>query len=440
MADDPATPGPGAASPIPQSSAPSATATPADAAADERARLEVVKQLRGPVAQKFKTLLPELTTIADPYRAILGNPQLLDRAFKTFESRRDAFASFLVDAQGAAVTDDAVRLACGRSVNEVTGMAVRSGMRAFAEQHFSGASRPHPALDRSLDAAEQQRARWIAAVAQLFRRRQDGPQGSPARERVERFYDAIKGSLHHAWQVPLFPVYVEIPAELFAKIGGSIARIDNIEALQRLANLAAADIAKAEQVMGDPALAREMIETNVLASAAVSRMTKEEFGTVHAGLADLEVRRKWDVFANEATALLLGKDKRISEADIRALANHLHMLNEYAVRIIFDLKLARDQFVNFLETAAKNLGNALFVRLFGPIPFFGLDDAATVRRKSYVTFVEGTLKELVAAVQQLIARFKRDVPEAVAECLALVCQSRRATIEAAVAKLVPPPA
>ena len=78
--------------------------------ADEAARKEVVRQLRGPVAQTFKALMPELATAADPYTAIMGDAELMDRCFKTFQTKRDAFAAFLVDAQGAPVTVDGVRL------------------------------------------------------------------------------------------------------------------------------------------------------------------------------------------------------------------------------------------------------------------------------------------------------------------------------------------
>jgi len=103
----------------------------------------------------------------------------------------------------------------------------------------------------------------------------------------------------------------------------------------------------------------------------------------------------------------------------------------------FDLELGREQFARFLETAAKALGRALFMALFGPIPFFGTDEVATQRRKSYVGFVESTLRSLVTAVQQLKQKFKQDAPEVISECLTLVCEARRDGIAQELAKLVP---
>jgi len=404
-------------------------------AADETARKEVVRQLRGPVAQAFKLLMPELATAEDPYKAIMGNAELLDRCFKTFQTKREAFAPFLVDATGAAVTDDAARLACGRSVNEVTGMAVRSAMRAFAETHFAGGpGTPKPATKTI---AEAQRAGWIAAIAGMFKQRNAAKGVRAAPGGVAQFYPAIRDALDFSWQVPFFPIYVEIPATLFEKLGVGITRLDTAEKLQRFAKLASEDIAKAEQVMGDPALAKEMLENNVLAAESVSQMSAAEFKVVHDALASLDVKQKWDIFANKLTALTLGQDKRISKADIVALAGHLGILNEHAVRVIFDLELGREQFGTFLETAAKALGRALYMALFGPIPVFGTDEAAARKQKTYVGFIETTLKGLVTAVKTLKAKFQRDAPEVISECLTLVCEARRDGIAAELRNFAP---
>jgi hypothetical protein len=405
---------------------------------DEVARQEVIRLLRGPVAQTFKKLMPEMANMADPYKAILSNPHALDRAIKIFESRRDAFAPLLVDDKGKLINDNATRLVCGRSVDEVIAMAVRSGMRSFADQYLTDSAKRlaplGPGQDRSAD--EALRGGWITGVAKMFRQRKaQETKSSPAQ--AERFYKAIRDALDFAWQVQFFPIYVEIPPTLFEKLGTGLTRLDSIEKLQRMARLAGEDIDKAETVIKDPALAKEMLGHNPLAATAISQMTGDEFNAVSGSLAHLDPRKKWDVFANTLTALQLGRDKRISPADITALAEHLDILNEYAVRIIFDLKLGREQFAEFLETAATSLGRALFMALFGPIPFFGLDDTATLQRRSYVNFVETTLKGLVTAIQKLTAKFKYVAPEVVSECLALVCESRRDGIAAEIAKLTP---
>ena len=426
--------------PTSAASAPGGTAPKSADTPDEAARKEVVRQLRGPVALAFKGLMPELAPFDDPYKAVMGNAELLDRCFKVFQTRRDAFAAFLVDAQGAAVSDDAARLACGRSINEVTGMAVRSGMRAFAEQHFGDAAKAAPVPGLAKTPAEAERAGWIAAIAGMFRQRntsKGAPPPKPAPGGTAVFYPAIRDYLDFPWQVAFFPVYVEIPAELFQKLGHGITRLDNADKLRRLAQLANEDIAKAEQVMGDPALAKEMLENNVLAAESVSQMSAAEFKMVHEALASLDVKQKWDIFANKLTALLVGQDKRISKADIAALASQLGILNEHAVRLMFDLELGREQFASFLETAAKALGKALYTALFGPIPSFGADETATRKQKTYINFVEKTLRSLVEAVKALKVKFKRDAPEVISECLALVCEARRDGIAAELRGLAP---
>lgn len=407
-------------------------APPPAPANDEAARKEVVRLLRGPVVQQFIGLMPELAANPDPYGTILGNYELLDGVFKLFEARRDAFAKFLVDAKGTAVNDDTVRLVCGRSVNEVIGMAVRSGMRAYAERHFTADSKGDPAV-----VADSPRKRWIASIAAMFRRRPDAP-NKAAPGTAKRFYDAIRPALDFAWQVQFFPVYVEIPAALFEKLGIGITRLNDAAKLQRLAQLASADIGKAEQAITNPELTQEMLATNVLAAESVSQMSADEFKMMHDALAHLDISKKWDVFANKVTALQLTGDKRISKADIVAMAEHLDILNEHAVRMIIDLKIGRDQIGGFLKTAESALGKTTFLGLFGPLPVVPAEDAAAGERlKAYDGFVQSSLKALVQAMQQLEARFRRDDPKAIAECLTLVCEARRDALGAGLKKLYP---
>ena len=410
-------------------------AAPVAPANDEAARKEVVRLLRGPVTQQFVGLMPDLAASPDPYGTILGNYELLDGAFKLFEARRDAFAKFMLDAKGAAVNDDTVRLVCGRSINEVIGMAVRSGMRAYAERHFGDPKAAATALKAA--GIDTPKKRWIASIAGMFRRRPDAPNKS-APGAAQRFYAAIRPALDFAWQVQFFPVYVEIPAALFEKLGVGITRLNDVTKLQRLAQLASVDIGKAEQAIANPELTQEMLATNVLAAELVSQMSADQFKMMHDALAHLDISKKWDVFANKVTALQLTGDKRISKADIVAMAEHLDILNEHAVRMIIDLKVGRDQIGGFLKTAELALGKSTFMSLFGPLPVVPAEDAAAAERlKAYDGFVQSSLKALVQAMQQLESRFRRDDPQAIAECMTLVCEARRDALSAGAKKLYP---
>jgi len=242
--------------------------------------------------------------------------------------------------------------------------------------------------------------------------------GLPPPDAASRYYAAVRDTLDFAWQLRFFPIYVEIPIELFATMGGE-------------------EIVKAQQVIGDAVEARGMVETNLLAAESVSRMNPEAFRMVSDALAQADTRQNWDIFANKLTALALAKDKRISKADIVALADYLHLLNVHALRVIFDLQLAREQMARFLATATAAQGRELFLAVFGPLPCFGAGEAAAQRQRSYANDIETALRCLVAGIKELTARFKRDAPEFVSDCLKLVCEARRDGVAAEIRNLAP---
>jgi hypothetical protein len=314
-------------------------------------------------------------------------------------------------------------------------MVVRSGMRAYADRHFNQAGNGAAAAA----GGQSTRERWITSIAAMFRKKPGAPRRS-AIGAADTFYKAIRDSLDFAWQVPYFPIYVEIPAELFEKMGPGITRMDSLERLQRLAQLAHEDIGKAEQVVNNPQIAQEMLTHNVLAAASVSQMGRENFNMMNDALAHLDVRKKWDVFANTVTALQLTADKRVSKADIAAMAEHLDILNQHALNAIFDLKLGREQIGTFLATAEAALTRPVFLALFGPFPDVIADDAAAVeKQKAFTQFVQTSLRGLVAAMQQLESKFKSGDARAINEALTLVCESRRDNIAIEVKKLAPAP-
>jgi uncharacterized protein YktA (UPF0223 family) len=232
---------------------------------------------------------------------------------------------------------------------------------------------------------------------------------------------------------------VQIPAHVFTKLGVGITRMDTEERLQRLAHLALSDINKAESVIKNPVLFREMIDNNVLASATVSQLGEAGFNDVHSSLENLSPQQKWDVLANRDTAVRLYEDKRITKQDIEALADYLHMLNEFALDAIFDLKLSREQMQLFMKTAEQNLGSKLFIALFGPIQEI-VPEAQEEQQKlrKYQQFTQSSLRSLVQAVKQLDDNLRRTGGEgAIGECLATVCRTRRPDLEKELKKLMP---
>ncbi len=404
--------------------------------------------LKGPVAERFQSLIPPLAGHADPYKTIMESPELLDACFRFFRLKREAFADFLVDADGNPVSDETVRLKCGRSINEVIGMAVRTGMRSYAEGHFGDPITP-PKVKTATPSAPQPKKislkkRFklinIESISSLFKRNYGQPRALlGGQTNSGRFYASIKDNLDYEWQVKFFPIYVEIPPHVFDRLGIGITRMDSEQRLQLLAEMAVTDINKAENAIKDPALFREMVEHNVLASATVSHLGEEGFESVHGALEHLDPQKKWDVLANKDTALRLHEDKRITKNDIAALADYLDMLNEYALDAIFDLKLNRDQMQMFLKTAEDNLGPRMFLALFGPIQTVMPDDHEEQQKmRRYQNFTQTALRSLVSAVKQLDDGLRKSGGEgSIEECLATVCRTRRIDLEKEVKKLIP---
>ncbi|HLN24514.1 MAG TPA: hypothetical protein VK558_11070, partial [Patescibacteria group bacterium] len=288
----------------------------------------------------------------------------------------------------------------------------------------------------------------LGKLAELFRRNHGVDKPLPVgQSRSGRFYASIKDSLDFEWQVPFFPVYVEIPAHVFDKLGIGITRMDSEEKLQRLAQLALTDITKAEAIIKSPELAREMMANNVLASSAVTEMGQAGFEAVHGALDHLDAKKKWDVFANKDTARKLHEDKRITKSDIAALAEYLDVLNEFALDAMLDLSLNRDQMQMFLGTAKEHLGEPLFLALFGPIQMIVPDDhEEQTKLRKYQTFTQTSLRNLVTAVKQLEEQARKtrasggggaEDGSGIAECLATVCRSRRIDLEKDIKKLAP---
>ncbi|SRR5579859_157423 len=423
-----------------------AAAKPAESA-DALVRKEVARVLKGPVAERMSSLIPPLANHPDPFKTVMESPELFDACLKLFRLKRDAFNDFLVDGDGNVVTDDDVRLKCGRSVNQVIGMAVRQGMRSYAEIFFGdpvtppkdGPPPPKPAAPKAPPKG------WykmidIAKLGGKFRDHHGNDKPLPkAQTNAGRFYASIKDALDYEWQVRFFPIYVQIPAHVFTKLGAGITRMDTEERLYRLGHLAMADINKAESVIKNPVLFREMIDNNVLASATVSHLGEAGFQEVHGALANLSPQQKWDVLANKETAKRLYEDKRITKQDIEALGEYLHMLNEFALDAIFDLKLSRDQMQMFMKTAEQNLGEKLFIALFGPIQEIVPDDQDEQQKlRKYQQFTQSSLRSLVTAVKQLDDNLRRTGGEdGIGECLATVCRTRRPDLEKELKKLMP---
>ena len=174
------------------------TAPPADQ--DRSAAVKRVNDtLRGPVAEVLSDLIPELAGLGNDeiYDRVLDTPDLLSQAFTLFRQQRHRFRHVVRDANNRPVLDDTVVLSCGRTLEEIIAMVVRTS----AKRYFR---RAQPLLT------------------------------------ADELYDAIKDFLMHEWQVPLVPTYADMTPETIRDLG---ARLLIIREAQQLRDLPAAPAA-----------------------------------------------------------------------------------------------------------------------------------------------------------------------------------------------------
>jgi hypothetical protein len=184
--------------------------------------------LEGPVAEVLAQMVPELKKL--PRRGVLervlDDPVLLDRCFKAFRADPQRFRDLLVDRQNMPIDQADAMLACGRSLDDVVAMVVRTCAKRQFRKRLDGTSRP-------LRETERQRNKTpdglFGRLSRLF-----SPPPPPRRSRGEILYDSFKEHLIHDWQVALVPDYSTLSPQLVRRMGASILDYRVPEDIQRL--------------------------------------------------------------------------------------------------------------------------------------------------------------------------------------------------------------
>ncbi len=199
----------------------------ADVFIDSRVATNRVRDaLRGPVIRILAEGIPEIRHMSHvtAYDVLLGDISLLERGFAYFRANRQRFEAILVDGEQRPVNDDAALLACGRTLNEVVAMMVRSA----ASRHFKkrlGGRRPVPA-------AVPARAGLLATLlAPVVGARRPAAPPRPARSKAQELYLAIREYLLYEWQVPLVPTYSELTPREVVTLGPRIVDLRSAEAI-----------------------------------------------------------------------------------------------------------------------------------------------------------------------------------------------------------------
>jgi len=184
--------------------------------------------LEGPVAEVLAHLVPELKKL--PRRGVLervlDDPVLLDRCFKAFRAEPERFYALLVDRQNLPIDQADAMLACGRSLDEVVAMVVRTCAKRQFRKRLDGVSRPLRGGDRPKNKSPDG---LFGRISRLF-----SPPPPPRRSRGEILYDSFKEHLRHDWQVALVPDYATLSPQLVRRMGARLLDYRVPEDIQRL--------------------------------------------------------------------------------------------------------------------------------------------------------------------------------------------------------------
>ena len=181
--------------------------------------------LGGPVVTLLSQGMPQIGALpADhAYDRLMGDIGLLHQSFAYFRAHRDAFHDLLRDGGDQPVADDITPLSCGRSLEQVVAMIVRSGARRYFRKRHARGKPVRPAKTRPLGLLRGLIAGLTgAAVAQP----------AAGRPLADEIYHAVKDHLLYEWQLPLTPAYAELrPAEI-RRLGARMTELRTIEALR----------------------------------------------------------------------------------------------------------------------------------------------------------------------------------------------------------------
>ena len=99
--------------------------------------------LQGPVVEILAELVPDVRRLPKhgALEAILDDIELLDRCFQAFRSNPEQFRHLLVDRHKVSVEDAEALLECGRSLDDVVAMVVRTAAKRHFRTRLDGMNR-----------------------------------------------------------------------------------------------------------------------------------------------------------------------------------------------------------------------------------------------------------------------------------------------------------
>lgn len=199
---------------------------------EDQARIvrQINLTLEGPVAEVMAQLVPELKKLPrrGVLQCVLDDPDLLDRCFQAFRANTDRFRQLLVDEHDVPVEQADALLACGRSLDDVVAMVVRTCAKRHFRKRLDGDARP-------LKSGERKAPPPKGLMGKLMRLLAGSGKGStPTRSRGEVLYDALQEHLLHDWQVALVPEYSTLSPAMVKRLGKRLLDYKVPEDIRRL--------------------------------------------------------------------------------------------------------------------------------------------------------------------------------------------------------------
>ncbi len=394
--------------------------------------------LEGPVAEVMAQLVPELKKL--PRRGVLehvlDNPELLDRCFKAFRSNIEHFRALLVDQQNVPVEQADALLACGRSLEDVVAMVVRTHAKRHFRKRLDGDTRSLKAGNRPPKPRSESGGGLMERLVRLFTAAQAAPM--PQRSRSEVLYDAFKEHLLHDWQVPLVQEYSTLSPQLVRRLGKRILDYKVPEDIRRLKEnpnelpvpstrpdaiptfllspKARADAAKTAAAKGkpigltptggDPAQPVHMVKPVEEAKADTSDK--------RARLAEVLTPDQKRLRAAAFTMILLDPAVRSvlpnSEQTVRITGLLAEMGGLPAKMLVGELGLRTDQLAVTALTLHDQLGEVMFRRSFGVPGNLDYVGKFIERAKAAGITQQTPLAEIVAFITKMFVGMKKPPP------------------------------
>lgn len=320
---------------------------------DAANRKEIVRTIKGPAVERLVRTIPAFAAYEDAYGTIMASPDLLYACLQLLRNKREIFQDLLVDAAGNPVTNDDVPLKCERSVNQIVGMVVRSGAKAYSEKRF-GAS------PKTKQVIRPETKSFIDKIAALVGKKWETDRAKQPASAADEFYSAIKDNLDYDWQVPLIPQFAELPVKLLRDLGRGVTTLHNPDALEALADIGRHNMEQARRILSDDMM-REMLDTQPLAAKGVAFLGKDRYEFLHGAVYEKMGESFWEmcIDCDRLEAMETQNAK-----DLEQMAAHLHRISGHCIEeMVRNLQVP--QIPVFLDVALETLGEQAFNTVFG---------------------------------------------------------------------------